>query len=119
MPSLLTQRDLQIVRNPGFCYLCGKKFSEAEMPNRDHVPPDAVFNKAHRSPPLVLLTHPKCNWGEKDYDEQIGQVVSLLHGVNLTPRNINKLRVGFHRVPGSNVLASTIAAFPFQRIVNR
>ena len=92
MPSLTTHDDLQKARSLGLCYLCGRPFAEGERRSRDHVPPRTVFATAHREPALVLPTHRKCNVGQSQRDEVIGQLVALLHGK--APR-AERLRLAF------------------------
>ncbi len=50
MPELITERDLQSVRHPNFCYQCGKAFEKGDDTTRDHVPPKAIFAKSDRTP---------------------------------------------------------------------
>ena len=73
--SLTTEKELRDARDPGFCYLCGQNWREDDIGkgkrDRDHVPPRAIFGTEHRTPPLVLRTHPRCNNGQSEYDEQI------------------------------------------------
>ncbi len=80
MIQIVTQRELQICARLDFCYLCGKPFEKAEQPNRDHVPPKAIFLEADRGDPLILLTHPSCNDAESGEDELVAQLVSAHHG---------------------------------------
>jgi hypothetical protein len=119
MPSLITEKDLAAVRNPGFCYLCGKDFAVGDRINRDHVPSKALFAKPDRSPPLILMAHEACNTAEKDYDEQIGQLVSVLHRKPERREQVRKLKLGMGKIGTSHVPAGLLVDFPFGRIVAR
>lgn len=110
MPRLTTHRDLQRVRDPGFCYLCGREWGPMDrrrgMRTRDHVPPAALFSQGDRQPPLILLTHPDCNSGLSPYDQQIAQFVSLLWRDSPTPEDVSALDFALHQVEGRRPLAS-------------
>jgi len=102
--SLTTQKELRDARDPGFCYLCGEAWKESDKGrgkrDRDHVPPQAIFGEAHRTPPLVLRTHPRCNNVQSEYDQQIAQLLSLVRKERPTPKDVSKLRVSMHEVEG-------------------
>jgi len=102
--SLTTQKELREARDPGFCYLCGQTWEEKDRErgkrDRDHVPPQAIFGEEHRTPPLVLRTHPKCNNGQSEYDQQIAQLLSLVRKENPTPKDVSTLRVSMHQIEG-------------------
>ena len=96
MPSLKDQRAVRAVQKLSFCYICGKEFADQDVSDRDHVPPEAVFAKAHRQP-LILRTHAACNNGNNLIDEKMGQLVGLRRGyVTPDPRN-RQLDVVFDR----------------------
>lgn len=118
MPSLLTQKQLRAVQNFDFCYLCGRRFVAGDLINRDHVPPTALFAEADRSPPLILATHEVCNSAQTDYDEQIGQLISVMHRAPVDS-NISKLNLEVRRVAESTVPAVLLIDFPLRRIVTR
>ena len=80
MPTLTTHKQLQELRHPPFCYICGQTFHPTDAKNRDHVPPKAVFAKDDRNVPLALPVHIVCNSKYKLVDEKIGQIISLKHG---------------------------------------
>jgi hypothetical protein len=80
MPQLITQKELRRVGSLPFCYLCGKVFEVGDARNRDHVPPEAIFAKEDRTPPLILPTHSACNERQSADDEVIGQLVAVVHG---------------------------------------
>ena len=104
MASLITQKQLRAVRDPAFCYLCGKFFEEGDITNHDHVPPESVFAKADRQP-LKLKSHKKCNSSFELLDEKIGQLIGLKHGQ--TPSNPEHHRLKFIRSPIPSVGAVT------------
>ena len=104
MRSVTTQEELLRVRDPGFCYLCGRSWRPEDRGkgklNRDHVPPRKIFAKEHRSPPLILRTHAECNEDQSSYDEQIAQLLSLVWKGQPTPKDVSKLNVAMHDVEG-------------------
>ena len=74
-----------------FCYLCGKSFTAENPKTRDHVPPKAIFKSEDRNYPILLPAHSACNQGYALADEQIAQLVALLHGAERTPARVNVL----------------------------
>ena len=98
--QLTNQKHLRQVFNPGFCYICGQRWGIGDDTNRDHVPPRRLFAKVDRTPPLILRTHVCCNNGESKYDEQIGQLVSLLWKESPGPKDVSALRVSLHAPNG-------------------
>lgn len=92
MTELVSQADLQQAQSLPFCYLCGRDFKKGSDRNRDHVPPKAIFSPPDRDPPLILPTCPKCNEGQSEYDEQIGQLIAVSYGK--VPRSDN-VRLSF------------------------
>jgi len=80
MPPLTSQSALRRVQKLDFCYLCGEKFGGAAERTRDHVPPQAIFAKLDKDFPLIVSAHKSCNHAQSVTDEEIGQLVSLLHG---------------------------------------
>lgn len=93
MQRLIAEHDFKKKQKLSFCYLCGKQIgNELKDVDRDHVPPNSVFNKKDRTPPLILPTHQSCNEANSGYDEQIGQLVSVLHRADLKPKDINRLQ---------------------------
>jgi hypothetical protein len=73
-----------MAKNLSFCYLCGQPFKGFTQ-NEDHVPPDAVFLKVDRNPPLKLPTHNKCNQDQSVEDGRIGNLFRLLRGEAYKP----------------------------------
>ena len=104
--SLTTQKQLRQIRDPGFCYICGKRWVKSERMNRDHVPPRKLFAEKDRNPPLILRTHVKCNNGHSPYDEQIAQAVSLLWKKQPRPKDIGSLQVSLHAPQGMEPFAA-------------
>jgi len=101
MPATLsTQKEFRQAFDPGFCYLCGKSWAQNATTNRDHVPPRRLFAEADRTPPLTLRTHADCNNGHSTYDEQVGQLVSLLWKEAPGPADVSSLRVSMHAPHG-------------------
>jgi hypothetical protein len=96
MPTLSTQKVLRRAFDPGFCYLCGKPWAVGDETNRDHVPPKRLFAEGDRTPPLTLRTHVGCNNGHSPYDEQIGQLVSLLWKESPETEDVSSLRMSMH-----------------------
>jgi hypothetical protein len=91
MQELKTQKDFQTVfKSLSFCYLCGKPFQSKKDMTRDHVPPSSVFKVADKSPALILPAHKECNREQSIYDEEIGQLIGLLHG---KPVDLGKSRL--------------------------
>jgi hypothetical protein len=81
MNELKTQKDFQTAfRSLSFCYLCGKPFQSKKDKTRDHVPPSSVFQDTDKSPALILPAHQKCNGEQSIGDQEIGQLIGLLHG---------------------------------------
>jgi hypothetical protein len=79
MVSLLTQSDFRAVQKLPFCYLCGRDFLEGNSQNRDHVPPECIFERSDREP-LLLPAHTACNKAFELLDEKIGQLIALRYG---------------------------------------
>jgi len=79
MREIVTQHQLREVMQLGFCYVCGRAFTDEEPRTRDHVPPKRVFKLDDRSPPLILLAHEKCNAAYSKVDEQAKELFALLH----------------------------------------
>jgi hypothetical protein len=118
MPSILTEQDLKKCRTLGFCYLCGKVFVAGDPRNRDHVPPSSIFAKTDQVRPLILPTHPTCNEANSNYDEQIGQLVAVLHGKYPDRRNL-KLKVSAAKLNGSDVPAAFVMGLQLPKIIFR
>ena len=76
MISVTSQKDLRKVRDLPFCHVCGKLVLDAEAEDRDHVPPQACFDKIDRNPPLKLRCHVACNNLNKLNDEKVGQLIA-------------------------------------------
>jgi hypothetical protein len=98
--TLTTQKELRRIQDLGFCYLCGTPWERDAMTNRDHIPPRRLFAETDRTPPLILRTHVRCNNGHSLYDEQIGQLVSLLWKKSPGPPDVSSLRVSMHTAAG-------------------
>lgn len=118
MLAILTEHDLKKCWRIPFCYLCGKSFAAGQPKNRDHVPPNSIFAKDDQVQPLILPTHRRCNAENSPYDEQIGQLVAVIHGKYPDPKSM-KLTVGAVNVTGSDVPAAFVKNLQFQRIVFR
>lgn len=88
MPELITERDLQSVRHPNFCYQCGKAFEKGDDTTRDHVPPKAIFAKSDRTRPLILRTHHSCNQRQSGLDKVVGQLIAVMHKKYPKPRDL-------------------------------
>jgi hypothetical protein len=82
--QLNSHSTLDTARTLPFCYLCGNPF-EGNDRDRDHVPPSTVFDDLDQEPVLILSTHPGCNRDESQQDQQIGQLVGMLHRRRLPP----------------------------------
>jgi len=98
--SLTTQKQLRQAFDPEFCYICGQPWEAGDDTDRDHVPPKRLFAKGDRTPPLTLRTHVTCNNGQSGYDEQIGQLVSLLWKESPTSKDVSSLKVSSHAPEG-------------------
>ncbi len=85
--QLLTQRDMRPLQTLLFCYICGRRFEDVDVPNRDHVPPSALFLPTDRDFPLILPTHYACNHGRHMDDQTIGQLIGILHGEAPDPQH--------------------------------
>jgi hypothetical protein len=85
--QLITQQDVRPLRRLPFCYICGLPLVDDDVRNDDHVPPSSVFLEADRNHPLILPTHYACNHGQHVQDQQIGQLVGLLHGHAPNPQH--------------------------------
>src|ERR1700722_18965353 len=79
MVSLLTHSDFRALQKLPFCYLCGRDFLEGDSQNRDHVPPECIFERSDRAP-LLLPAHTACNKAFELLDEKIGQLIALRYG---------------------------------------
>lgn len=102
--QLSTQTDLRALKALPFCYLCGGPLDSAPA-NQDHVLARSLFAKADRTPPLKLPSHVSCNHARSGDDEDLGQLVSLLHSLRLsTPK---RLRVVPRLHPSGALLVST------------
>jgi len=118
MTALITQQHLRPISRLSFCYLCGQSFIAGDEINRDHVPPTALFSVADRTPPLILATHTRCNSAQTEYDEQIGQLVSVMHR-NPAEASIDRLNFTVRRVANSPVPAVLLIDFPLRQVVMR
>jgi|SRR5262245_45220128 len=99
MNELKTQRDFQnVFKSLSFCYLCGKPFQGNKDRTRDHVPPSSVFQDTDKSPALILPAHKACNGEWSKYDEEIGQLVGLLHGKPVDLKK-SRLKIGTGNFP--------------------
>jgi len=88
----VTHKLLKGASGLSFCYLCGTTFRPGDETDRDHVPPSGLFAKADRDPPLILLTHRRCNRSRSTEDQEISQLVGVLHGRRVNARH-NKLQI--------------------------
>ncbi len=79
MISLITQAERRTAQNLLFCYLCGESFKDGDTKNRDHIPPDSIFQVDHKDP-LILPTHQACNSAHTLTDEKISQLIALRYG---------------------------------------
>jgi len=79
MREIVTQQQLREIMQLGFCYVCGRAFTDEERRTRDHVPPKSIFKLEDRSPPLILHTHEKCNAAYSKVDEQTKELFAILH----------------------------------------
>jgi len=118
MPTIKTEHELKCLRRLSFCYLCGKPFGTDSTKDRDHVPPRSLFAKTDRCQPLLLPTHPACNQANSMDDEQIAQLVAVLHGKHPSPENL-RLRFSAHRMPGSPTPAAAVHGINLTTIVFR
>ena len=85
MVNVTSQRDLRKVRDLPFCHVCGRLVLESEAEDRDHVPPQACFDKGDRNPPLKLRCHVACNNANKLNDEKVGQLIAARRSEWLEP----------------------------------
>lgn len=97
MVSLLTQKDLKVVRKLPFCCWCGKPFVDGENVNRDHLPAKNLFAPRDREPALLLPTHANCNTAHSLVDEKIGQLIALPYG-KVPPAKVRRLRFALSRL---------------------
>ena len=96
MPVLKTQKDFRKVNGLPFCYFCGEPFNNSIERTRDHVPPKSIFLPEDRTPPLILNAHNKCNCEQSYADNEIGQLINILH--DKIPAKKNKiLRFGLYK----------------------
>lgn len=80
MQSTTTQKQAQkVAKQLDFCYLCGKAFTDKYPGTKDHVPPKKVFLPADRDWPLILRAHKKCNEKYSISDEQLKDLIALIH----------------------------------------
>jgi hypothetical protein len=77
MPALTTQTHLRSVRDLPFCHACGRPFLPGDRTDRDHIPPQACFDKPDRNPPLKLRSHVACNNAHKLNDEKVGELLAI------------------------------------------
>lgn len=106
----MNQKALRNVSSFKFCYLCGKEFGDGDKLDKDHVPPENIFAKEDRNPPLKLLSHESCNNIRSDDDQIIGQLVSLVRGKAPPERqtllDISKVTLGDMR--GTGILQNVV-----------
>jgi hypothetical protein len=97
--EMASHGSLGSARTLRFCYLCGKAFGSSADRNADHVPPSTVFDDLDREPVLILSTHPDCNGAYSPQDQQIGQLVGMLHRRRF-PAGQRKLAI--HEIEGDD-----------------
>jgi hypothetical protein len=119
MPSLISAKQLEHAWDPGFCYLCGRAWSDGDACNRDHVPNKSIFANGDRNPPLILRVHECCNTFHSSEDEAIGQLVSLLHRDNPTSRDARKLNAFPYYHAETGEMAAVVEGLPLWRIIAR
>lgn len=103
---LSTTNDFHRLKTLTFCYLCGQPFDDETAKDKDHVPPRACFSSKDRDQPVILPTHQTCNNACNLTDDQMGQLVSLLHGKRPAPRN---RQVGMSALPLENSRMGVVA----------
>lgn len=111
MPNLSSSNHFRSAQNLDFCYLCSQPLKGSGAPNRDHVPPQAVFLERDRNPALWLPTHTDCNLSQSREDDKIGQLMKLLH--RKQPSNPN------HRVLKYDYDLGAVDGIDIERIVFR
>lgn len=79
MREIVTEHQARKASNLGFCYICGKPFTDIHPSTRDHVPPRKIFKSEDRSWPLILPAHEECNSEYSVTDEQAKGLLALLH----------------------------------------
>lgn len=125
MVSVRSHDEFREVQRLPFCYLCGREFDDApidkrDRKDRDHVPSKKMFAEADReSRPLVLPTHQRCNNFHSSDDEQVNQLVRLMHSAPKAPKDVSALRTGVHRFGPSRFPMATVELLPMPRIVAR
>jgi hypothetical protein len=82
MLEIMTAQQARKVLELGFCYICGRRFTEDSPFTRDHVPPKKIFVKEDRDWPLILPAHRECNSEYSFSDEQAKGLMGLLHATN-------------------------------------
>lgn len=103
MIELRTQPQLRAVRDGlGFCCLCGES-TPGFNDTKQHVPPQSVFAKEDRSPPLKLPAHRACNEALSALDEAFGQFVGISRGVHAAP-GVQRFIVERHVDPAGRVV---------------
>ena len=117
MAKLATQKELRQVRKLPFCYLCGKPLMNRDS-TRDHVPPESIFAKKDRNPPLILPVHLSCNEQQSDDDEVIGQLVAVLHK-KPAERRLNRLQMKGYKVDESGIPALGVHDTQIEGIIMR
>ena len=118
MSVIMTEHDLKKCWRLPFCYLCGLPFAAGQAKNRDHVPPSSIFRKDDQVQPLILPTHRECNAENSPHDEQIGQLIGVMHGKYPGPKTL-KLKVGTVNIEGSDVPAVVIKNLNLRPIILR
>lgn len=92
MIELVSQKELSAAQKLDFCYACGRAFSQEDPATRDHIPPEAVFAKNDRNPPLILRAHYLCNQKHSVHDTVIGQLIAVTHWKYPAPER-NRLKM--------------------------
>lgn len=101
MIQLVSQKELGKSQGLDFCHSCGRGFSQAEPRTKDHIPPESIFAKEHRNPPLILPAHDTCNQEHSVHDEVIGQLVAVARRQYPSP-NRNRLKMKVYETDNSS-----------------
>jgi hypothetical protein len=116
--KITTQKEARKVQRLQFCYLCGESLQNGELVNREHLPPKGIFLKEDRNHPLILRAHEKCNKKWEIKDDQMAQLISLLHGPDKIKQFYN-LDMAVCYDDNKNPVAPLITNLPLREIIIR
>lgn len=117
MRKIIREHDAKAVAKQSHCYLCGQPLDDPDKEDREHVVPKSIFRKGDRNFPLILPAHKKCNGAFSVADEQLKQLISILHG-DATSKPIHT-RIAGEVVNGVSRVGLVLEGIPLHRLIDR